>query len=152
MQDAVNGVKHAFKTERNMRRHWLLFQGLVLFILIFRPSLLWVCMTFVMSGMMFALELLNTAIERGVDLTTEGQYALLAKQAKDCAAGAVLIAACASAFVAVGFILSVYPFHVYLMTMFHVGSALLVLMADVVLSLAVWQGHKFHAIKNHWTT
>ena len=39
-------------------------------------------------GGMFALELVNTAIERVVDLVTE-EYHPLAKQAKDLAAGAV---------------------------------------------------------------
>jgi undecaprenol kinase len=41
-------------------------------------------------GGMFALELVNTAIERLVDLVT-AEYHPLAKQAKDLAAGAVLV-------------------------------------------------------------
>jgi undecaprenol kinase len=39
---------------------------------------------------MFALELINSALERAIDLVTE-EYRVLAKQAKDMAAGAVLI-------------------------------------------------------------
>lgn len=49
----------------------------------------WVFILFAIGGM-FALELLNTAIERVVDLVT-AEYHPLAKQAKDLAAGAVLI-------------------------------------------------------------
>lgn len=44
---------------------------------------------------MLSLELLNTAIERVVDLATE-EYHPLAKQAKDIAAGAVLVYAIVS--------------------------------------------------------
>jgi diacylglycerol kinase (ATP) len=50
------------------------------------------------------LELLNTALESGVDLTVGQSYHELAKIAKDCAAGAVMIAAIAAILVA-GFIL-----------------------------------------------
>jgi diacylglycerol kinase (ATP) len=47
-----------------------------------------------------ALELLNTAIESVVDLTVKQSYHELAKIAKDCAAGAVLISALAALLVA----------------------------------------------------
>ena len=46
------------------------------------------------------LELLNTALESVVDLTVGQHYHELAKTAKDCAAGAVLISALASLLVA----------------------------------------------------
>jgi len=49
----------------------------------------WIFILFAIGGM-FALELVNTAIERVVDLVT-AEYHPLAKQAKDMAAGAVLI-------------------------------------------------------------
>lgn len=48
----------------------------------------------------FALELMNTAIERVVDLVTE-EFHPLAKQAKDLAAGAVLVFALGSVVAAV---------------------------------------------------
>ena len=47
------------------------------------------------------LELLNTAIEAVVDLTVKQTYHELAKIAKDCAAGAVLLSAIAALLVAV---------------------------------------------------
>jgi diacylglycerol kinase (ATP) len=56
-----------------------------------------ICLT---SGLVMALELLNTAIESVVDLTVKQSYHELAKIAKDCAAGAVLVSAIASVFVA----------------------------------------------------
>jgi diacylglycerol kinase (ATP) len=50
--------------------------------------------------MVLVLELLNTALESVVDLTVKHSYHELAKIAKDCAAGAVLIAAIAAIAVA----------------------------------------------------
>ncbi|MFN5817442.1 MAG: diacylglycerol kinase, partial [Pseudanabaena sp.] len=44
-------------------------------------------------ALVLVLELLNTALEAVVDLTVGREFHQLAKIAKDCAAGAVLIAA-----------------------------------------------------------
>jgi len=49
-------------------------------------------------ALMFALEMINTAIERVVDLASPSQHPL-AKQAKDIAAGAVLVFALFSAII-----------------------------------------------------
>ncbi|OMP67642.1 diacylglycerol kinase family protein [Domibacillus epiphyticus] len=54
----------------------------------------WCIIILVMAGMM-ALEIVNTAIEKTVDLVTE-EYKPLAGMAKDLAAGAVLLYACAA--------------------------------------------------------
>ena len=51
-------------------------------------------------GAVLAMELLNTALESVVDLTVKQSYHELAKIAKDCAAGAVLISAIAAILVA----------------------------------------------------
>jgi diacylglycerol kinase (ATP) len=52
------------------------------------------------SGLVLVMELLNTAIESVVDLTVKHSYHELAKIAKDCAAGAVLVSALAALLVA----------------------------------------------------
>jgi diacylglycerol kinase (ATP) len=57
------------------------------------------------SGLVLTLELVNTAIESLVDLTVKQTYHELAKVAKDCAAGAVLISAMVSLIVAVTLLL-----------------------------------------------
>jgi diacylglycerol kinase (ATP) len=44
-------------------------------------------------GLVLTMELLNTALESVVDLTVKQTYHELARIAKDCAAGAVLISA-----------------------------------------------------------
>jgi diacylglycerol kinase (ATP) len=51
------------------------------------------------SAFVMVLELLNTALESVVDLTVGQSYHELAKIAKDCAAGAVFIAAIAAVIV-----------------------------------------------------
>jgi diacylglycerol kinase (ATP) len=51
-------------------------------------------------AVVMVLELINTAIEAVVDLTVKQSYHELAKIAKDCAAGAVLISAIAALIVA----------------------------------------------------
>lgn len=51
-------------------------------------------------AIVMVLELINTAIESVVDLTVKQTYHELAKIAKDCAAGAVLISAIAAVMVA----------------------------------------------------
>ncbi|MFM6859466.1 MAG: diacylglycerol kinase family protein, partial [Dolichospermum sp.] len=54
----------------------------------------------VTSGLVLTLELMNTALESIVDLTVKQSYHELAKIAKDCAAGAVLISALVAVLVA----------------------------------------------------
>ncbi|MFM6281148.1 MAG: diacylglycerol kinase, partial [Dolichospermum sp.] len=54
----------------------------------------------VTSGLVLTLELMNTALESIVDLTVKQSYHELAKIAKDCAAGAVLISALVALLVA----------------------------------------------------
>jgi undecaprenol kinase len=92
---AVEGIWSALRTERNMRFHFT-FSVLVIMVSVFFSidKTEWLFIIIAIGGM-FALELVNTAIERVVDLVTE-DYHPLAKQAKDIAAGAVFIYALAS--------------------------------------------------------
>jgi len=89
---AVDGIVSTVKQERNFRIH--LFFGILAVILciIFRVET-W---QFVMVGFaiffVFAMELMNTAIEALTDLSCKGKIHPLAKTAKDAAAGAVLLA------------------------------------------------------------
>lgn len=80
----------ALKMERNMRFHFIssiIVVGMSCYFSI--TKLEWLFILFAIGGM-FALEVMNSAIERVVDLVTS-DYHPLAKQAKDLAAGAVLI-------------------------------------------------------------
>jgi undecaprenol kinase len=87
---AVTGIKTALQTERNMRIH-LLVSIIVIGCSIFFSINQWEWLFVIVAiGGIFSLELMNSAIERVVDLITV-EYHPLAKQAKDLAAGAVFI-------------------------------------------------------------
>lgn len=94
------GVSYAFLTQRNFRIH-LLFGvvaiALSLYLSLDALEIAVICLTI---GAVLTMELLNTAIESVVDLTVKQTYHELAKIAKDCAAGAVLISAFAAVLVA----------------------------------------------------
>jgi len=87
---AFAGIKEAIIAERNLRIHlsftiFVFIMGIWLSLSIVE----WLFLLFAIGGML-ALEMLNSAIERVVDLVTE-EYHPLAKSAKDIAAGAVLL-------------------------------------------------------------
>lgn len=88
---AIEGVIYAVKTQRHMRYH--LFAALAALILglvlnISRHDLILLCLAIVL---VLTTEMLNTAIETIVDLISV-EFHPLAKNAKDVAAGVVLIA------------------------------------------------------------
>jgi len=92
---AWRGIAHGFRNEQNFRFH-VLAALIVTFAgwLTGLSSAEWLTVILLFGGM-FALELMNTAIERIVDLVSP-EYHSLAGQAKDVAAGAVLVFALAS--------------------------------------------------------
>ena len=98
------GVCYAFTTQRNFRIHTfvgIFAVSLGAFLRIDAVEMAVITMT---CAIVMVLELINTAIESVVDLTVKQSYHELAKIAKDCAAGAVLVSAIAAVAVA-GFIL-----------------------------------------------
>ncbi len=97
---AFQGIFYSLKTQRNFRIHFVvgfftLLIGLWLKITFTQLAIL----VLTISGVI-VLELINTAIEAVVDLTIGRRYHPLAGIAKDSSAGAVLIAALCSLFVA----------------------------------------------------
>lgn len=101
---AIVGIRTAVRDERNMRIH-LVFSVIVIAcsFLFSLSSLEWVFVILAIGGVI-SLELINTAIERVVDLITQ-EYHPLAKQAKDLAAAAVFVYALVA--VIIGFIIFV---------------------------------------------
>jgi undecaprenol kinase len=97
-QFAFTGIRTTILGERNMRIHLIISIIVILIgIWLSLSKLEWLFITFAIGGML-ALEMINTAIERVVDLITE-DYHPLAKEAKDIAAGAVLLYAIISVIV-----------------------------------------------------
>lgn len=90
-RDAIMGVRSALREERNMRIH---FTSLVLLCavgLLAKLNALEWAVLLLAAGAVVGLELLNSAIERAVDLA-EPHDSELAAQAKKLAAGGVLVA------------------------------------------------------------
>lgn len=99
-QFASQGIKHAFIHERNMKIHGMVSIVVILLGFVLGLTLTeWLFVLFAIAGVI-SLELINTAIERVVDLTTS-HYHPLAKQAKDVSAGAVFIYSCLSVIIGI---------------------------------------------------
>nr|WP_214826181.1 diacylglycerol kinase family protein [Exiguobacterium algae] len=92
----MEGVIHAIRTERNMRVHVIAACLVTVFAFWLETSTMENLILFGWVVAVFTLELVNTAIERTVDLVTT-EIKPLAKRAKDVAAGAVLVASIGAA-------------------------------------------------------
>lgn len=87
---ALDGIEYTVSHERNFRVEIFFAILVTIASFIFKVSLLEWCLLILIIGMILALEMVNTAMERCVDLVTK-DYKELAKNAKDIAAGAVFI-------------------------------------------------------------
>lgn len=90
---AFSGLAYAFQTQRNFRVHVILGVLAITLAILLHLTLVEVAIIGLTIGAVLAMELLNTAIESVVDLAVKQHYHDLARIAKDCAAGAVLISA-----------------------------------------------------------
>ncbi|MDN5363207.1 MAG: undecaprenol kinase [Eubacteriales bacterium] len=89
---ALRGIGEAIKEERNMRVHVAAAAGVAVYIAVTRPEKVELFFLLLAIFLVLITEMINTALERTVDLATD-EYRELARQAKDAAAGAVLLAA-----------------------------------------------------------
>lgn len=97
---ASQGLWHVLRSERNARYH--VIAGLLVLVLSawLRLSVLGWCLVIVAITLVFVGEMLNTVVERLVDLSVSTPHSL-AGQAKDVAAGAVLVASVAAALIGI---------------------------------------------------
>ena len=89
---AINGIIDTVRTERNMKIHLTVALGVFLACFFFDVSKLEFLVLAITITMVIAAEMINTAIEAAIDMTTN-YYHPLAKVAKNAAAGAVFITA-----------------------------------------------------------
>ncbi|WP_028775344.1 diacylglycerol kinase [Shimazuella kribbensis] len=87
---AIEGLKYAVVTQRNMRIHFITALVVLLLSLCLSLSKLEILLLFVSITLVLFAELINTSIEAVVDMVTE-EFHPLAKIAKDVAAGAVFL-------------------------------------------------------------
>ena len=99
---AIAGVRHAFRSQRNLRIHGVIAGVVIIAALVLRISRAERAVVVSLIALVIGLELLNTAIEALVDLSSPTSHPL-AKIAKDTAAGAILLVALGS--LAVGLII-----------------------------------------------
>jgi len=89
---AVDGIIYAFKTERNLKIHFLITILVLAVCLILDLSRLEVVMVFFAISLVIVAEMINTAIEAFVNILTLSHHPL-ARISKDVSAGGVFIAA-----------------------------------------------------------
>ena len=99
---AIAGMRHAFRSQRNLRIHGVIAGVVIIAALVLRISRAEWAVVVSLIALVIGLELLNTAIEALVDLSSPTSHPL-AKIAKDTAAGAILLVALGS--LAVGLII-----------------------------------------------
>lgn len=87
-RDAVSGFLLAIRQERNIRLQLLAAIGVIIFSLLIHVSRMDMMVIIVLIGGVISLELMNTAVERAVDLVTKEPHPM-AKAAKDAAAASV---------------------------------------------------------------
>lgn len=89
---AIKGIIYGIKTQRNLQIHCVAALGALLLSLFYHFSKLEFLILVITITMVIVAELINTAIEKVVDMIVD-TYHPLAKIAKDVAAGAVLLTA-----------------------------------------------------------
>lgn len=95
---AIEGILWTARTQKHMRWHFLSAAAVLFAALFFKvPTVDFLLLTLAITVVLFA-EIINTAVEAVVDLVSP-DYHPLAKQAKDVAAGAVLLATCGASVV-----------------------------------------------------
>ena len=91
LEFALTGIFTAIKEERNMQKHAFSAVLVVIAGLIFRVSAIEWLFLLLSIFLVVSFEIVNSAIENVVDLASDYHFSMLAKNAKDMAAGAVLV-------------------------------------------------------------
>ena len=89
---ALEGVIHVLRTQRNMRIHFAIAAAVLALAFFYGVTRLELIALMIAIAFVLIAEMVNTAVEATIDLSTPS-FDPLAKVAKDIAAGAVLIAA-----------------------------------------------------------
>ena len=96
---ALNGLRLAFRSQRNFRKHLVIaiLTSCIAFLL--RVEVIEFCMIIFANAFVLVVEMLNSVIEFIMDAYYKNKWSKLAKLSKDIAAGAVLLSAVASAII-----------------------------------------------------
>ena len=91
LEFALTGIFTAIKDERNMRKHAVTSLVVILAGFVFQVSRIEWLFLLLSIFLVVAFEIMNSALENVVDLASDYHFSMLAKNAKDMAAGAVLV-------------------------------------------------------------
>ena len=91
LEFALTGIFTAFKEERNIKKHAVSALLAVIAGLVFKVSVIEWLFLLLSIFLVITFEIVNSAIENVVDLASDYHFSMLAKNAKDMAAGAVLV-------------------------------------------------------------
>ena len=97
LEFAMTGIFTAILEERNMRKHVVTGVAVILAGFLLQVSRIEWIFLLLSIFLVIAFELLNSAVENVVDLACNYHFSMLAKKAKDMAAGAVLVVSLFSA-------------------------------------------------------
>ena len=96
---ALNGVRLAFKSQRNFRKHLVIAIFSLSLAFILKVTIAEFCIILFANTFVLVVEMINSVIEFVIDAYYKNKWAKLAKLSKDIAAGAVLLSACTSALI-----------------------------------------------------
>lgn len=91
LEFALTGIFTAIKEERNMRKHAISSVLVIIAGFVFQVSAIEWLFLLLSIFLVISFEIMNSAIENVVDLASNYHFSMLAKNAKDMAAGAVLV-------------------------------------------------------------
>lgn len=92
-KNAFNGILLAFRTQPNFRFHVFFFFTAIGCGFLYKISLIEFIAIIMISALIMALEMVNTAVEALGDEISSGEYSKLIGVAKDVSAGGVLLSA-----------------------------------------------------------
>jgi len=98
LKHAFSGLAYVFRTQKNTRVYLAFSILVVVFAFFLKVSWLEWIILFLLIGLVWAAECINTAIEAGIDLVTQEIHPL-AKIAKDTSAAGVLMLALTAALI-----------------------------------------------------
>lgn len=96
---ALNGLRLAFRSQRNFRKHLVIAILTFCIAFLLRVEVIEFCMIIFANAFVLVVEMLNSVIEFIMDAYYKNKWSKLAKLSKDIAAGAVLLSAVASAII-----------------------------------------------------
>lgn len=98
--NCLDGIKYTIKNENNFLREIIIGIIVIIFSFIFKLNIYEWTMVVLLIGLVLTFELINTALEKTVDLYTK-EYNEIGKVIKDAAGGAVLIISIISAIIGI---------------------------------------------------